>query len=234
MLLKKIANMTKHLATIIMITAVWLPALNAQLIVEGEYFWNTDPGVGSATSFAVDVASDTVEQSFDIPLTGLNSGRNLLYTRMKNDDGHFGIAKVREVNITDVLYSAEYFWDVDPGPGNATAFNMISYGDSAMACSHVSTASLAAGIHYLYVRMRAVDGSWAIATRTDFIITTSSVATGCNGDWDKNGNVNTSDLLIFLGGFGSDENCELDLTGDFAINTSDLLLFLGVFGGECD
>lgn len=56
----------------------------------------------------------------------------------------------------------------------------------------------------------------------------------CLGDFDGDGLVSTSDLLIFLANFGCLENCVTDLDGDGAVTTSDLLVFLSVFGTNCD
>ncbi|MDZ4822873.1 MAG: hypothetical protein SH856_05395 [Flavobacteriales bacterium] len=202
-------------------------------IVSGEYFWNTDPGHGNATEFTIDPQADSVAESFDVPLAGLKSGRNLLYTRLKEDGGNYGIARSQNVYVRDILSSAEYFWDLDPGCGLATPIKMISYSDSAMACGNVSTTALGAGIHYLFIRMRSEDGSWAVPTRTELIISANATPSGCGGDYDVNGQVNTVDLLIFLGAFGEEESCFIDLTDDFTVNTSDLLLFLGIFGQFC-
>jgi Putative metal-binding motif len=56
---------------------------------------------------------------------------------------------------------------------------------------------------------------------------------GCPGDFDNSGNINTVDLLIFLSDYGCSSACIADLTGDGIVGTSDLLFFLGVFGTNC-
>jgi hypothetical protein len=55
----------------------------------------------------------------------------------------------------------------------------------------------------------------------------------CFGDFNNDQEVNTSDLLIFLGNFGSPCICLPDLNGDGEVDTSDLLLFLSAFGSNC-
>ncbi len=55
----------------------------------------------------------------------------------------------------------------------------------------------------------------------------------CAGDFNFDGFINTSDLLIFLTLFGCTENCLADLNNDIAVNTTDLLIFLSIFGTSC-
>ncbi len=56
----------------------------------------------------------------------------------------------------------------------------------------------------------------------------------CVGDFDNDGQVGTSDLLIFLSQYGCQENCATDLTGDGVVGVNDLLSFLALFGTFCD
>jgi hypothetical protein len=56
----------------------------------------------------------------------------------------------------------------------------------------------------------------------------------CPGDFTGDGEINTSDLLLFLGNLGCTSGCEMfDLTGDNVVNTGDVLIFLGYFGTSC-
>jgi hypothetical protein len=56
---------------------------------------------------------------------------------------------------------------------------------------------------------------------------------GCPGDFDNSGNINTVDLLIFLSDYSCSSGCVADLNGDDIVGTADLLFFLGVFGTNC-
>lgn len=56
----------------------------------------------------------------------------------------------------------------------------------------------------------------------------------CAGDFDDDGQVGTSDLLLFLAQYGCQGNCFADLTGDGVVGVNDLLSFLALFGTFCD
>jgi hypothetical protein len=55
----------------------------------------------------------------------------------------------------------------------------------------------------------------------------------CPGDLNFDGQVNTEDLLLFLGFFGCEGTCLGDFNHDGLVNTQDLLFFLGYFGTFC-
>ncbi|MGF1565288.1 MAG: FG-GAP-like repeat-containing protein [Flavobacteriales bacterium] len=56
----------------------------------------------------------------------------------------------------------------------------------------------------------------------------------CPGDFDNDGLVSTSDLLLLLANFGCQNDCEADLDGDGSVATGDLLIFLANFGVTCE
>lgn len=56
----------------------------------------------------------------------------------------------------------------------------------------------------------------------------------CIGDYDLDGSVGSSDLLILLSQFGCTSGCSADLNNDDQVNVSDILLFLASFGTICN
>jgi len=57
---------------------------------------------------------------------------------------------------------------------------------------------------------------------------------GCIGDFNDDGTVGITDLLILLSAYGCSSNCgEPDLSSDGLVGTADLLIFLSVYGTDC-
>lgn len=63
---------------------------------------------------------------------------------------------------------------------------------------------------------------------------TEELPTPCLGDFDNNGLINSSDVLVVLGAFGCSSNCAPDLDGDGLITSSDILIIFSLFGTFCD
>jgi hypothetical protein len=56
----------------------------------------------------------------------------------------------------------------------------------------------------------------------------------CTGDFNGDGVINISDLLLFIGNFGCPSSCGVyDLTNDGPVNVSDLLIFMAAYGTIC-
>jgi hypothetical protein len=57
----------------------------------------------------------------------------------------------------------------------------------------------------------------------------------CAADFNNDGFVGASDMLIFLGAYGCIGACGApDLNNDGFVNTTDLLVFLGAYGSDCN
>jgi hypothetical protein len=61
-----------------------------------------------------------------------------------------------------------------------------------------------------------------------------AVAVPCTGDYNDDGVINNTDLLVFLTYFGCTNSCPGDLNGDTVCNMSDVLMFLGLLGSACN
>jgi gliding motility-associated-like protein len=71
------------------------------------------------------------------------------------------------------IIAAEYFFNVDPGNGNATALS-IPTGPSVTFTRTISTASLPQGFHMLGLRIKESGGVWSIFETRGFYITGST------------------------------------------------------------
>lgn len=149
----------------------------AQRVDNAEYFWDMDPGAGSATPMsALDGAyNDAVEAIFlqTSALPGL--GAHTLGIRVKDQQSNWGptfttvvvieppVATAPEVSVTQ----AEYFWDTDPGQGSGVP--MIAFdGDfnSALEAIAMQTSALPGeGVHVLHARAKDANGAWSLPFR---------------------------------------------------------------------
>jgi hypothetical protein len=134
-------------------------------ITEAEYFWNTDPGFGNGTSIAL--SAFVVEDDFEISAAGLPNGVHLLYIRVKDANGLWSLSKEHVVqvgsqgNVPALLVLGEYFLDDDPGEGQGTPIPM---GPALLVDDQFDLtmpAVLAAGPHWLYVRVMNEFGYWS-------------------------------------------------------------------------
>lgn len=86
----------------------------------------------------------------------------------------------------------------------------------------------------------AVDECENVSVETSTVVFSSSIPQGpennsCEEDFNSDGQVNSSDLLILLADFGCSQGaCAGDLNNDGQTNASDLLSFFGAFGAICD
>lgn len=105
-----------------------LPNYAAFDLVQAEYFWNSDPGIGSANPLAI-LPDDSTGGSIAVTLEGFSPGVQKLYARYRDQNGRWGkaIGQLQYLLLPDTLREqyyvagAEYFIDSDPGIGNATA-----------------------------------------------------------------------------------------------------------------
>ncbi|RLD21948.1 MAG: hypothetical protein DRI69_02660 [Bacteroidetes bacterium] len=145
------------------------------LIVAAEYFYDTDPGIGLGTAISVS-PGDTVMEDFIVNVTGLDTGFHQFFIRALDQDGSWSIARQKRFHIyndntpvpgpaASPLAGAEYFFDIDPGPGNGVRFEGTGTGDSIELLSFIPVAGLDTGFHFLYIRAVDSSGAWSITQR---------------------------------------------------------------------
>lgn len=138
-------------------------------ITEAEYFIDTDPGIGNATSLAI-TSGNTIAETFAIPTTGLSNGLHVLHIRTKGTNNVWSLYTrdyfyiQTESNATSVpIVAAEYFFDTDPGVNNGTDVT-ITQGfmvDETFAIP-VPT-DMTNGFHYLYIRVKDANDNWSLS-----------------------------------------------------------------------
>ena len=163
-------NKTIHISRLILFAAVFCFWFNqnsfSQTIVAAEYFFNTDPGVGNGTPFSISSGND-ITTNLTIPTIGLNPGFNHLFIRHKNNLGKWSLYQSQTIFIksnlapTTQIYKGEYFFDTDPGVGNATPISITSGNDITVSFP-INTTSLSHGFHALFFRTKDLAGKWSL------------------------------------------------------------------------
>ena len=166
-------------------------------VTTGEYFWDTDPGLGNGTTLLAFDGNfnDATEQIYrNINITGLTATQHVLSVRVKDAVNVWGptfstvvdiqssILTVRPIKIV----SAEYYFDTDPGNGNATP--MIAFdGNFNSALETIAGNNIPQpvlqGVHTLYMRTKDYAGGWGKSFGVVVNVDTSinSFATSING-----------------------------------------------------
>jgi hypothetical protein len=151
---------------------------NAANITAAEYFFDNDPGLGDAT--AITIPSGSISTfTVSLPTTGLTPGFHFLAIRTKGADGMWGIFESRGFYVSGAtsdaanIAGAEYFFDNDPGPGNATSINVPS-GSSSNFTVSLPASGLQPGFHFLTIRVRDLTGKWGLFETRGFYISTDT------------------------------------------------------------
>ncbi|MBN2745469.1 MAG: hypothetical protein JXR34_02000, partial [Bacteroidales bacterium] len=142
-------------------------------IVEGEYFIDIDPGFGNGNSLTL-TAGDTVSITQTAATSSLSSGIHNLFVRFKNGYGKWSLSQQRLIYVNNnhnigQIVAAEYFFDNDPGEGNATSVTVAS-GNTIDLTNSISVSSLGAGLHFLNFRVKDSKNQWSLAERQLFYI----------------------------------------------------------------
>ena len=147
------------------------------LLVEVEYFWDTDPGFGNGTNVPI-TASTTTDHNFTVPINNLSPGLHSLYIRSRDMHNHWSLYTKKNIFIiegseaTPNIVAMEYFFNTDPGLGNAVALTVTP--NTAVDENYViPLTGLADGEHTLYIRAQDAYGRWSLYSQDTVTV----------GDW---------------------------------------------------
>ncbi len=172
---------------------VWRISSGQSHIMNAEYFFDHDPGVGHGTALTITLSGATVTQTSLIPVSGLSPGLHYLFIRcrdtvrgskfdtlMKKDSTlMWSIVMAREFLIQNPasltqskIAKAEYYFDHDPGVGNGTALPSFTSAYTVnVAADNIPTTGLSPGLHYLFIRAQNNAGSeWSLVLSREFLI----------------------------------------------------------------
>ncbi|MEN8248276.1 MAG: hypothetical protein ABFS32_05045, partial [Bacteroidota bacterium] len=147
-----------------------------------EYFIDYDPGFGSGTPVII-TQGQLIDLTHDIiDASTLPAGYHLIVVRAMNIDGVWGHPEKRMFYIPESppgdpspadITQLEYFFDIDPGFGNATAITITE--GQLIDINEIIPQSLEAGYHQIYIRAKNADGVWSPAERRPIYIPPTQV-----------------------------------------------------------
>lgn len=152
------------IGTLNILANIILPSYDAPApIVSMEYFFDTDPGFGSATSLAITSGTD-ISNSGLAGISSLPVGTHRYFVRARDQKGNWSQSQERTLSIITAtidlpphpvpapISALEYFVDTDPGFGNGTIVTVPDTTDLSNYNLSVAVPGLADGLHSLWVR----------------------------------------------------------------------------------
>ncbi|MCE2895980.1 MAG: gliding motility-associated C-terminal domain-containing protein [Flammeovirgaceae bacterium] len=155
----------------------------AQTIARAEYFYDNDPGVGNATSLSI-APGASINQTYNLSTSSLATGFHTFNARVQDNTGKWSLFTTRTFYIipnpfilspSTNITKAEYFYDTDPGVGNATNIPVTASPTQNLTINTPTTA-LTPGFHTANVRVRDDQGRWSLfTTRTFYLMPASAL-----------------------------------------------------------
>jgi PKD repeat protein len=156
-------------------------------IASAEYYIDTDPGVGNATdlnSFSPGIYKDITDS---VNWGTLSPGFHTLNVRFLYDNALWSLTQGRiflpekDIYISPLLNKAEFYFDNDPGIGNATTLLSDINSANLNVPQNINIDSLPTGQYTISLRLSDYSGKWSTNIGRHFFIinpdTTSVVAT---------------------------------------------------------
>jgi len=127
-----------------------------------EYFFDTDPGMGEGIQIAV--AGTDLDDDYALSVDGLSNGIHRLYVRVRDGANQWSLYSSALIQVNgssyEELLAMEYFFDNDPGFGQATVvpISSLNYDDDIT----LSLAGVPQGHRKLYIRVMDATGQWSL------------------------------------------------------------------------
>ena len=139
-----------------------------------EYFVDTDPGFGNATSLTFTTQNPVATETFNIDLSSINSGLHILHVRTKDANNNWSLAYARPFLVNgngavEQVAAIEYFFDIDPGYGNGISL-AVTASTTLDINDNLDLNGLADGLHILHIRALTASGDWSLNYTKPFIM----------------------------------------------------------------
>ena len=163
----------KKLFSIVLLVVIATIA-RAQGYIKAEYFFDADPGIGNGTALTTPGTADTLQLNTNISTSSLPVGFHIIGFRVLHTTGQWSHTEAKSFFISQTIapaniVSAEYFYDIDPGVGNATSISVGATG-SVVNFTLPLPAPLSAGFHQLQIRVKTQDGLWSLHESRTFYV----------------------------------------------------------------
>ncbi|SCY55992.1 T9SS type A sorting domain-containing protein [Flavobacterium caeni] len=131
----------------------------AQSMVKMEYFIDSDPGYGQATTLMLPAQNQVADFGFSIPIPAETEiGLHVAGFRTCDSNGVWGQTNFHTFQTIDAAVPAivgmEYYWDADPGFGNG---QFLSVNNEVQPLSISAPFDLTPGLHNVF--FRAIDSN---------------------------------------------------------------------------
>lgn len=140
-------------------------------ISQAEYFWDSDPGLGNGTQIPI-TSDSAIDITFPVNISTIDNGLHILYVRVKNDQNFWSLTETRPVykigNSNTPIQRVEYFWNTDPGEGNATPVTFTPASDIQIV-ANVDLSTIPDGFNNLYFRVQNQNGFWSLTSSRPFL-----------------------------------------------------------------
>ena len=151
---------------------LYQPSISNPDITTVEYYFDTDPGLGSATQLSFSPAGDVlISEGLDLAI--LTPGSHTLYARAKDQNDRWSFpqkqAFLHQPHIPNSdITRVEFYIDSDPGLGVADAIP-ISLSSNVVADTTIDLSPLTVGAHTLYARALDENDNWSFPQKQAFL-----------------------------------------------------------------
>lgn len=152
-------------------------------LVSGEYFFDTDPGIGKGKALSAFSSSDNISLINQISVAGLTEGFHNLFIRIKDNSSKWSMYEGRIVyvqpnkanNTIDPITKGEYFFNTDPGVGKGIPLSTFSSAEEISIIQQLSISQIPIGTNNLFVRTMNSSGVWSMYIANPVPIVINSV-----------------------------------------------------------
>jgi sugar lactone lactonase YvrE len=142
-------------------------------IVQAEYYIDSDPGFGNATTIPLVQKKNLANLNFGAVLSEINTGIHQLHIRAMDANGDwslnnsFAFARVNIIKLDKLppvpdIIQAEYYIDSDPGFGNAINIPLVQKKNLKNLAFSIDLSKINTGIHQLHIRALDANGGWSL------------------------------------------------------------------------